>query len=495
MEAALIAEQYWVRQVVPGSHNRTLGGNRFEVNLSSPEAVAEFRASIAGSNGVRVGAILNFLGLGEPFNVRECSLNGGPLRLVRWLFNVLKQFYADLRTSAERGGAWVLNFTSLDGKFGLGRPSPLPLAQAATIGMFKTVAKEWPEVSVKSVDLDPDMDPQLQFSHIIEEIQSDDGLVEVGISDNARWRIALVNEARMPDKRAHPEFDTDSVVLVTGGARGITAEVTKHLAREVRPRLIIVGRTSLAADEPSETRGLADAASLRKHLIAAMRRDNPAVTPARVEESVREILKHRQICSNINELEQAGSIVEYHSLDVRDPEQFGALIDRVYQQYGRLDGVIHGAGIIEDKRIHDKTLDSFTKVFSTKVHSAIVLANKLRGDSLKFLVFFSSVSARFGNAGQIDYSAANEYLNKLAVHLDAKWPGRVVAIQWGPWEGGMVSEELGRLYAANGVRLIPAREGAEMLLSELLLDGRASPEVLIACNIQAIATARRGEVI
>jgi NAD(P)-dependent dehydrogenase (short-subunit alcohol dehydrogenase family) len=337
------------------------------------------------------------------------------------------------------------------------------------------------------------MDPQLQFSHVLEAIQSDDGLVEVGISDNTRWRIEFVHEAAMPDGRDDLALDAGAVVLVTGGAYGVTAEVTKKLAREARPRLILVGRTSLASEEPSETRSLADAASLRRYLIATMRREDSAVTPARIEQSVQEILRHRQIRSNIAEMEQAGSVVEYHSLDVRDAEPFGRLIDRIYEEYGRIDGVIHGAGVIEDKRIHDKTLDSFTRVFSTKVDSAMVLANKLRGDSLKFFVFFSSVSARFGSAGQIDYSAANEYLNKLAVQLDAKWPGHVVAIQWGPWEGGMVSEDLGRLYSTHGVRLIPVREGAEMFLSELRLSGRRSPEVLIACNLHAIAAAGRGD--
>ena len=64
-----------------------------------------------------------------------------------------------------------------------------------------------------------------------------------------------------------------------------------------------------------------------------------------------------------------------------------------------------------------------------------LLAAKLRSESLKFMFFFSSVAARYGNRGQCDYAAANEVLNKLSVWLTARWPGRVASLNWGPWEG------------------------------------------------------------
>ena len=93
----------------------------------------------------------------------------------------------------------------------------------------------------------------------------------------------------------------------------------------------------------------------------------------------------------------------------------------------------------------------------------MALARKLRPESLKFLVFFSSVSGRFGNIGQADYSAANEYLNKLAQHLDRSWPGRVVAINWGPWDAGMVSDQLREMYRKQrDIDLIPPAEGVRI---------------------------------
>jgi NAD(P)-dependent dehydrogenase (short-subunit alcohol dehydrogenase family) len=169
-------------------------------------------------------------------------------------------------------------------------------------------------------------------------------------------------------------------------------------------------------------------------------------------------------------------------VDVRDAAAFGGLIDRIYQTWGRIDGVIHGAGVIEDQRLVDKEPASFARVFSTKADSAVVLAQKLRPEGLKFLAFLSSVAGRFGNAGQVDYSAANEYLNKLACHLNRQWPGRVVALNWGPWNGGMVSPELARLMTARSVGLIAPEQGAKAFLEEIRCGDKSQAEVVIVAE-------------
>ena len=179
-------------------------------------------------------------------------------------------------------------------------------------------------------------------------------------------------------------------------------------------------------------------------------------------------------------LRQRGAEVHYQQIDVRDPQAFEAFIDGIYSSFGRLDGVIHGAGVIEDKLIQDKAPDSFDRVFDTKVDSAFILSRKLRPQELKFLVFFSSVSGRFGNRGQGDYAAANEVLNKLAVCLDNSWPGRIVAINWGPWDTeGMVSAEVRKQFAERGVELIAPTVGLRYLEEELRFGRKGEAEVVV----------------
>ena len=128
----------------------------------------------------------------------------------------------------------------------------------------------------------------------------------------------------------------------------------------------------------------------------------------------------------------------------------------------------------------DKTLDSFERVFDTKVIPAQVLSDTLRADT-EFVVFFSSVSGAFGNRGQIDYSAANDALDKLAFQLNSRLHGRVLSVNWGPWaDTGMVTPALEREYAKRGIGLIPVDEGIEALLRELSAP-RAETQVVIMC--------------
>ena len=171
----------------------------------------------------------------------------------------------------------------------------------------------------------------------------------------------------------------------------------------------------------------------------------------------------------------------YTALDVRDHQAFESYIEGVYERHGTIDGVIHGAGVVEDKLLRHKTTESFERVFDTKVFGALVLAKKLREDT-RFVVFFSSVAGAFGNRGQVDYAAANDVLDKIAHSLQTRLKGRVVSINWGPWAGrGMVSPELEREYARRGIGLIPLESGVAAFMNELHHGSREDTQVVLMC--------------
>ena len=198
-----------------------------------------------------------------------------------------------------------------------------------------------------------------------------------------------------------------------------------------------------------------------------------------VEAQYRALIHGREVRCTLDRLARLGARVEYHAFDVRDTARLESLVASLYERYGRIDGVIHGAGIQEDALLAGKSVESFDRVYDTKVAPALALARTLRPEALRFLVFFSSVAARWGYAGGTDYAAANEVLNKLAGKLDREWPARVVSIGWGPWgEVGMATRYPPELMMQHGFAFIPPRVGCDLFLRELTQGRKGETEVL-----------------
>jgi NAD(P)-dependent dehydrogenase (short-subunit alcohol dehydrogenase family) len=329
-------------------------------------------------------------------------------------------------------------------------------------GLVKTVAAEWPSVKARVVRLDLEEDPDELAARLRAELLADDATVEIAYPGGVRSTIKVV-----PAERAgggtELALGRDSVVLLTGGARGITARVAVAMARRFGCTIELVGRSPLPARDEDPAYAAADDEAALRRLVAA--RDGVR-EPAAIAAAAARLLADREIRATLAAIRDAGAAVTYHEADVRGAA-FAALIDDIYARHGRIDGVVHGAGVLEDKLIRHKTAASFERVYATKVAGALTLAEKLRAD-VGFVVLFGSISGAFGNRGQVDYAAANDALDKIAWMLDRRIAGRVVALDWGPWAGtGMVSPELEREYARRGIHLIDPDVGVEGLLAEL----------------------------
>lgn len=377
----------------------------------------------------------------------------------------VKALFRLARTAVRGGATWLLATTGLGGSFGHGANGDSRLGTGGISGLLKSLALEWPDGHVRAIDLDPSEDPELLAGRVVDELIAEGGPVEVAYARGDRRVLEVVSD-RVDRADAAPglPLDGDSVVLVTGGGRGVTARVAIALARATSCNLEIVGRTpEPTEEEPAATADVDDPVRLRGRLAEL----EPGATPAGLETRARRILAEREVRSTLAAIRDTGSRAVYHSLDVRDSTALAGLIDDLYALHGRIDGVIHGAGTIEDKRMVDKTLDSFERVFDTKVEAALTLAEKLR-DDVRFVVFFSSVAGVFGNPGQTDYAAANEVLDHLAEHLAGRDGARALSVAWGPWdEVGMVGPELRRAFERQGVGLIPVDEGVDFLLREI----------------------------
>jgi NAD(P)-dependent dehydrogenase (short-subunit alcohol dehydrogenase family)/acyl carrier protein len=468
-----------------GEHTEVLAPGRYRADLTTPATVRELLNLIRQQHGP-VAGLIHLLPLrdGHDFDptahtdAYDCTQTE-----VKSLFNLAKEASKDLKEAAQHGGACVLAATAMGGAFGSVSADDGPAffpGHGGVAGFVKTVAREWPAVRAKVIDTDVLESSSDLATKVLREMRAGDGEVEVGYQGSRR--LVLRPTLSPLNREEAPALTIDSawVILVTGGARGITADVARELAERYQPTLLLVGRTPLPpSEEAPAMRGLDSPRDLKAAIMEEMRDTGEAITPARVEAAYNQLLKEREIRDNLSAMQSAGANVRYYQVDVCDDQAFGDLIEAIYDDHGRLDGVIHGAGIIEDKFIEDKTPDSFDRVFDTKVRSALLLSRKLKLNELSFLVFFSSMSGRVGNRGQCDYAAANEVLNKLALSLDRQCPGRVVSINWGPWESGMVSPELRKQFAQHGVVIVPRAVGRKSMDQELCWGRKGEVEVLL----------------
>ncbi|GAA1964628.1 SDR family oxidoreductase [Amycolatopsis minnesotensis] len=349
-------------------------------------------------------------------------------------------------------------------------------------GFFRSVSREYPDTVARVVEPEPGSSPEEIAAALVSELSEVDREPVVLRSGRARRGVRPVERdlGLLGSTGAGPASDgaaeagaiglqRDSVVLLIGGARGITAHFAEVLAKTARCRLELFGRTPLPAGEQAVVAAARTADELRAALIESGLR-----VPAEIEREIGRIQAGREVEGTVRRLTELGASVRYHPVDVRDEEAVHRAIKEIHVEHGRIDGVVYAAGVIEDKLVREKSAESFARVFATKVDGAQVVLDAL-GDLReppRFLTLFGSVAAALGNRGQADYAAANDALEALGSRWAEATGSRGLTVHWGPWapdgtNNGMVTPELVRHYAAKGIELIDPEEGALSLLREL----------------------------
>ncbi|WP_218080755.1 SDR family NAD(P)-dependent oxidoreductase [Anthocerotibacter panamensis] len=384
--------------------------------------------------------------------------------LLTQVFLLAKYLKAPLHKEVPGGRSCFLTVARLDGRLGLTGKTYTPLA-GACFGLTKTLNQEWTPVFCRALDLSPELGPQQVVRCILNEFHDPDRLtVEVAYTPTKRSTLVCI-PAPEPQPLEGPQ--AQEVFLVSGGGKGITAQCVVHLAQCYRSRFILLGR-SPRSPEPIWSQGCLDEAELKRRILAQIQAAGGNPKPLAVQEMFRWIESGREIERTLQAIAQAGGQAEYVQANVMDP-RLGALIAPAVARLGPITGLIHGAGELADQRIEQKTLQDFTRIFGVKVQGLNNLLTCASLSQLKNIILFSSTAGFYGHVGQADYAMANEVLNKTAYWLKHKLTTcRVLAINWGPWEGGMVTPQL---HAQPKIALIPVATGVQMLQAELSADG------------------------
>ena len=401
-------------------------------------------------------------------------------------FRLMQIAGAGLNRVAAGGDALFITVSRLNGSFGL-MPGAMPAdpLSGGLAGLSKTAAHEWPKVHCKAVDLADDWSSPEEAAQALAEEILRDGPREVGLSAAGLHTLKLTTTPLAGEPGELPLAPGD-LVVVSGGARGVTAEVAIALARAGQATFLLLGRSSAPEAEPEWLRDLREETAIKQALL--QHAESP-LKPKDLEARYRNLLHGREIRANLRRIEEAGGRALYRSVDLRDRQALTQIIAKAREEHGPVRGLIHGAGVLADRHIADKTPEQFETVYATKIAGLRALLNAVGDDELRFMALFSSSTGRFGRTGQVDYAVANEVLNKIAQQQARLRPDcRVLSLNWGPWDGGMVTPGLKKLFAQEGVEVIGLQAGADYLLQELATPPGGPVELVILGSRQAAAT-------
>jgi phthiocerol/phenolphthiocerol synthesis type-I polyketide synthase E len=285
--------------------------------------------------------------------------------------------------------------------------------KALVLGPCKVMPQEYPYLSCRSIDVVPPAAGPARgdlVELLLDEMADETSEQVIAYRDGRRWLQAFepVRLGEAPPERL--PLRQRGVYLITGGLGGIGLVLAEHLASTAGARLVLTGRTAL----PPRERW---AEELARH---------PEGDPA--GDRIRQMRR----------IEEMGAEVMALAADVADERRMGEVVAAARERFGALHGVIHAAGVAGGGIAQNKTRAVAAEVLAPKVRGARALEAALAGAELDFLVLCSSTIAVLGSFGQVDYCAANCFLDAFARDYAARHGVRTVAINWGAWgEVGM----------------------------------------------------------
>jgi thioesterase domain-containing protein/NAD(P)-dependent dehydrogenase (short-subunit alcohol dehydrogenase family)/acyl carrier protein len=345
---------------------------------------------------------------------------------------------------------------------------PLPYPEkAAVLGPVRVMPREYPGVLTKSIDVQLPGAAGASLGELVEALRHPmqrgggarlDEIAQqleaellgsmdeqtVAYRDGRRFVQIHQHEKLSPAAAPGAGLREGGTYLITGGLGGLGLNLARYLAPRVHPRLVLVGRTPLPDRDEWD------------RWIAARGEDDPVS---------RKLLALREI-------EAAGGEVMAAAADVTNPEDMRGVVQAARERFGTIHGVFHTAGVVRDDLIQMKNESDVEQVFAPKIHGTLVLDSIFEGSDLELMVLFSSTSAVIGAAGQVDYVAANAFLDAYAQgHADAS-ARRTVAVNWGIWnQVGMAAEGLVPQDEPPAARPDPCR-GDHPLLQQRIQQGK-----------------------
>jgi acyl transferase domain-containing protein/NAD(P)-dependent dehydrogenase (short-subunit alcohol dehydrogenase family)/acyl carrier protein len=396
-----------------------------------------------------------------------------------------KSLYTTMRALYEhvaRAGTFFVSSTRLGGHHGYDEAGAMAPLGGSVTGFTKTYKRERPESLVKAVDFESSRNPSEIAGLLIDETLRDPGAVEIGYTPDQRWTVGL-DEQPAADGQPGMVLDKNSVFVITGAAGSIVSAITADLAAASGGTfylLDLVPKPDPA--NPDLNRFASDKENLKRDLFARIQNRGERATPALVEKELAGLERAHAAQSAIDAVLAAGGTPHYFSVNLADAPAVAKVIEQVRQSHGRIDVLLHAAGIERSHFLPDKDPREFDLVFDVKADGFFNLLHAIGDMPLGATVAFSSIAGRFGNAGQTDYSSANDLLCKITSSFRATRPNtRGIVIDWTAWGGiGMATRgSIPKMMELAGIDMLPPEAGIPLIRRELTA-GATRGEIVVA---------------
>ena len=476
----------------------TLGPRRRVVIMPDKGGVGDALAQRLLKLGVEVLRIEGALDADTLTNRLKTWLAAGPVHGVYWLPALdherplsqmdlaawheallvrVKSLYTTMRALYEhiaQPGTFLVSATQLGGQHGYDQAGAIAPLGGAVTGFTKTYKRERMDALVKAVDFEAGRKASELADILIGETLRDTGAVEIGYKTGQRWTIGL-QEQPATDGQPGLALNKDTVFVITGAAGSIVSAITADLAAASGGTFYLLDLVPEPdPNNPDLKRFVTDKDALKRDLFARIQARGERATPALVEKELAALERAQAAVTAIDAVRAAGGTAHYFSVNLTDADGVAKVINQVRQRSGRIDVLLHAAGMERSRFLPDKDPREFDLVFDVKSDGWFNLLRAIGDMPLGATVAFSSIAGRFGNAGQTDYSSANDLLCKITSSFrTTRSATRGIVIDWTAWGGiGMATRgSIPKMMEVAGIDMLPPEAGIPLIRRELTAGG------------------------
>ena len=303
--------------------------------------------------------------------------------------------------------------------------------KATLMGAIRVIRQEYPHVETQNIDVLPcEKNKQMMASQVLSELFVEPFTQCVVYRGSNRWTRSF-SQVEHNDSVLNTKILEQDMAgwhwVITGGLGAVGLALAEYLSEKTHVKLTLLSRSPLP------------------HHSGWQKALNEGVLPAKQKKIIRKLLA----------LQEQGAEVCVHAVDVSDKDTMRDIIVKATDKFGPIQGVLHCAGIPGSGALHSKTKEQLGAVLLPKVSGTRTLSEVLAGEPLEFVGLMSSVTSYLGGFGQLEYCAANAFLDACGSSELFSNANQKLTINWDPWhEEGMAVEALTPSYNGHQGHLL-----------------------------------------